>query len=95
MNFSYERAATILAEAELFGEKQVAQRWGISVRTIKNYRKRMESDKQLSAFFLEKKELLTVDWSKDATDCLRTGLRTLTNLIKNEDSESKKNSCCH
>ncbi|ARV58044.1 hypothetical protein BZZ01_04810 [Nostocales cyanobacterium HT-58-2] len=82
VEFPYERAAVVLAESELFGDKQTAKRWGISDRTIRNYRTRMSEDEHLAALFHLKKEALTKDWQSDATKALKVSLNKLVELVQ-------------
>lgn len=85
--FPIERAATILAEADLFGDDRTAKRWGITTRTIYNYRNRAQSDAKLSESFTLKKRMLLVDWQADATRCIKVSLAKLTELIPEATKE--------
>ena len=75
--FPYEKASSILAEAELFGDDATAKRWGITSRTIYNYRGRSASDPKLSESFTLKKRILMIDWQSDATKTIKVGLTEL------------------
>lgn len=79
--FPYERAAIILAESELYGDLSTSNRWGITDRTIRNYRARAVSDSKLSCLFQIKRQLLEREWINDATRTLKTGLNRLNQLI--------------
>lgn len=87
--FPYEKASIILAEAELFGDKQVAVRWEISDRTIRRYRVKAASDRQLSSLVQLKKQLLGQNWRDDATKTLKIALHKLSKLIE-EDGETNR-----
>lgn len=89
--FPYERASSILAEAEIFGDKRTASRWRVSERTIGNYRARASEDAKLSESFLLKKRMLLLDWQQDATKSLRIGLATLQELTALRDEPDENN----
>ncbi len=90
MKFPYEKAATILAECDFFGDKQASERWGVDVRTIRNYRARLSEDKHLTSLYLTKKQLLVSGWQQDLTKCLNIALQKLTELILDRDSEPRR-----
>ena len=90
MKFPYERAATILAECEIFGDTKTSQRWDISKKTIGRYRKRMESDEQLSSLVLQKRKLLASNWSLNTTKCLNSSLEELISLVEDRESDSRR-----
>lgn len=73
----YNRAASILIEAAYFGDKEAAERWGVTSRTIRNYRLRLDDDPQLSVIFHEKKQLWESTWAEEAPAALRAGIRFL------------------
>ena len=80
-NFNYERAAMILVEADFFGDKETASRWGITDRSIRNYRSRLAEDRQLSALFQVKRQLFSASWVDDAAKTLKVGLAELNKRI--------------
>lgn len=54
VKFNRVRAARVLLEAETIGnDRKAAEKLGITDRTIRNYRKALESDPVLSALFRE------------------------------------------
>ena len=81
--FNPERASSILAEAEYMGDKPTAERWGITDRTIRNYRKRLLDDPQFSIVFQAKKQLFCRTWIDDATGTLKVGFARLKDLLQN------------
>ena len=58
----YDKVATILVEALLFGDKVAANRHGITQRTIQNYKARLRDDTELSELFARKKSIVEDDW---------------------------------
>lgn len=60
---NYELAATVLIEAAYLGDEKAAERNGVSVRSLQNYRKRLASgDKQLTESFAMKRAVLSQQW---------------------------------
>ncbi len=57
-----DRAAEILVQSIYQSDKQTAREWGISTKTIQNYRKRMSEDDSLSIAFQRKRELVESSW---------------------------------
>lgn len=78
----YDRVALILVEAAFFGEKQTAQRWGITDRTILNYRNRLSEDSVLSDIFALKKETFEAEWASEIPASIRAGIHFLGEAAK-------------
>jgi len=57
------RAAEILVESIYRSDKAVAKEWGISTKTIQNYRKRMSDDESLTLAFREKRQSIESQWA--------------------------------
>lgn len=70
----YDRVATILVDALYKGDDHAANAWGITKRTIRNYRQRLREDEALSAIFLEKKLLAEQAWADDLPAAIREGI---------------------
>lgn len=49
--FDAEKAAKMLAEASLFGDAKAAEKYKITPRTLRNYRKRLSEDADFSLIF--------------------------------------------
>ncbi len=84
--FNRERAARILAEAACIGDKKAAERNGVSDRSIRNYRLRMETDAELSALFQTKKKLIETEWRQEAITFLRTSIAKLGDMVQAADN---------
>jgi hypothetical protein len=65
VKFNRERAATILAEAAFFGDGKAAEKHGVTVQTIRNYRKRLSDggDTELLRLLATKSSALTSLWA--------------------------------
>lgn len=70
-NFNSERAAMILAEASLCSDTDVADRWGVSVRTIQRYRSRLAEDAELSLLVRLKTQIFCRSWVDDAASVVK------------------------
>jgi len=79
--FPYERASTILAESEIFGDKKTCERWGITRQTLHSYRVRNQEDGKLLQSFTLKKRMLLVGWQQDCAKSLKASLTALDSLI--------------
>lgn len=76
-SFNCERAAIILVEAAFFGDKPTARKFGVTTRTIQNYRQRLEEDDELSAFFTIKKQRFEDEWADELPAAIRASIRFL------------------
>lgn len=84
----YDRVALILVEAAFFGEKKTAQRWGITDRTILNYRNKLSEDSALSDIFVLKKASFESDWASEIPASIRAGIRFLGEAANTADPAS-------
>lgn len=87
--FDRERAAHILADAVAIGDKPAAERNGITERTLRNYRKRLQSDPELSKLFRAKKDALDSDrdaerleWSRELRRAVHVGVAKARQMIE-------------
>ncbi len=81
----YDRLATILVEAAFFGDKSVVQKWGITQRTIINYRNRMAENDELSQVFILKKDRFEQEWATEIPTAIRAGIHFLGEAAKQAD----------
>jgi len=80
--FNRERASRILVDAIAFGDRTAAKRWGITEKTIGRYRKRLESDRELSESVRAKGQKADKDWSKARLRSLRATLKKANELVR-------------
>lgn len=83
--FNYELASTVLVEAAYQGDKVTAKKYGITERTIRNYRKRLDEDKRLSAFFQDKKERMEQRWADELPGAIRAAINYLQGAAQDAD----------
>lgn len=50
--FDNDKAARCLIEANLLGNRKAAEKYGVTTRTIRNWKKRLETDAEFSALYL-------------------------------------------
>ena len=79
---SLEQQAAALAYATTCSDAQAAKQYGISVRTLANYRARLHSDPVLAELFETKRSELQAEWKQEALGALRRGLTTMTTLME-------------
>ncbi|WP_404789268.1 hypothetical protein [Altericista sp. CCNU0014] len=63
--FNHERAAMVLCDAVMMGDRKAADKWDISLRTICNWRDRLENDEKLRNLMQEYREKQTEKWLED------------------------------
>jgi hypothetical protein len=68
---NYDRAARILAEAAMFGDTRTAEKNGVTLQTLRNYRKRAETDGKLLQLLAREKEVLSKRWADDLVPAIR------------------------
>lgn len=88
------KAARALVDAQLLGDDLAAARHGITVRTIGRWRKRMESDQELSDAVRRKLEFIVREaddnWLKDVPEAIRVCLRRIKQIVEQcEPSENQ------
>jgi hypothetical protein len=71
---NYERAAKILCDAVLMGDRKAAEKWKTTVRTIQNYRVRLETDEKLRNLVAQLQERQDKDWASEIPAVLAEGM---------------------
>lgn len=91
--FNHDFAATVLIAAVYVSDAEACARYGISVRSLQNYRKRMVSDSKLADIFATKKAELDKEWAQDFIIPLRKGAQFLLEAFEScrTDSQYIKN----
>lgn len=90
MALNKELTAMILVESSYFGDKRTAKKFGISDRTIRNYRQRLNSDEELAKIFREKNDLSAQEWAHEMPAAIRAAidfLRRASQEAKTDDPE--------
>jgi DNA-binding Lrp family transcriptional regulator len=74
-----DRAASVLADATVLSDRDVAKKYGIHRNTVLNYRKRLETDEALRQAYASKIALIksSETWESMVPDALKAGLRAM------------------
>jgi len=72
-----ERVAQILVEALHNGDSEASRKFGVSIRTLQRYRRRLHTDRELSQIVALKKTAFEQMWLEDATQAIREAIRFL------------------
>lgn len=83
--FDKEKIVLILVEAFLEGDGKIAEKYGITTRTIRNYRKKLETDNELSQIFLKKKTEVEKDWMHSIAPAIRSSIKFLETASREAD----------
>jgi hypothetical protein len=77
-NFNNDRAAKVLVDAALFGDRQAAQMHGIGIRSVERWRSRLATDETFRAVFQELRQLKNDQWAKELPAALASSIHFLT-----------------
>jgi len=75
--FKPQLAASALVEAAYYGDIKAAERWDVTVRTVQNWRNRLDDDAEFSAIFAHKKEMFEEGWRDEIGSAIRAGIEFL------------------
>jgi hypothetical protein len=70
-NFNRELAAAVLIEAAFRSDADSCSKYGVSLRSLQNYRRRLHEDPELAAIFNTKKALFDRAWADDLVKALK------------------------
>lgn len=85
-----DRIARILVEAATSGNVgKTAEKWGITDRTLRNYRERLLKDPQLSEMFRVRVEDAELAWKCDLVRSIRTAFRRAEVVLEQETDLNK------
>lgn len=82
---NYELVAQILVEAAYLGDRETCEKYGITTRTIRNYRKRLREDAELSEIFRIKNRAFTSDWGDEASEAIQNTIHFLGKAAASQD----------
>lgn len=83
-----ERIAEILVEAFISGnDRKVAEANGISARTLRNHRKRLGTDSELSQMFRDKKARVAEGWEDEVPGAMRESISFIRRAAETGDSQ--------
>lgn len=93
LKLDYDRVAIILVEAVYYGDIKTAERWGITERTIQNYRNKLDNDPELSGYFVLKKRAFETEWANELPAAIRSALRFI--VRAGEEADPKNPEAIH
>ena len=80
--FKYERAAAVLAEADYSSDKSAAKRYSVTVRSVENWRRKLQTDPKLAELYEARKAAIHEDWAETAIAFLRAGIAKMQALVE-------------
>ena len=89
--FNPELAATILVETLFFGDQKAVARYGITDRTLRNWRSRLAADESFSAIFRLKKESFDAAWLEGLGEPIRHAMEFISSACATMDARQKSN----
>jgi len=75
------KIALILVQAMFYGDKAAANDWGISRRTVDNYRRKLTTDAELVKLFNITRDEFCKNWLEDAPIAIRTAIKWITDSL--------------
>ena len=86
------RAARVLVDAALFGDRKACENYGITDRTLRNYRTALDSDTELSALYAQLSKLVTNQtWAGELNTTLTTLMRKLGGMVQELPGSTAEN----
>ncbi len=90
--FNYERAAMVLCDAVMMGDRAAADKWGITQRSIQRYREKLETDDKLRHYAAKLQAKQEQDWIGEIPKVLAEGMAFLKSaFVQNLNSEGVLN----
>lgn len=80
--FDRDKAIRILVDAVQLGDAKACERHKVTVRTLQNYRKRLDGNPELSQAFAQKKKQSDLEWDAQRRAFLAEGFAKVRELIK-------------
>lgn len=91
--FKYDLAACVLIEALFSTDEKACAKYGITQRTLQNYRQRLAEDSKLSLIFHTKKAALDKEWADELPRAMREATLTIAEIAIGirSDAQMRKN----
>ena len=89
--FNVELAATILVETLFFGDQKAVARYGITDRTLRNWRTRLAADESFFAIFRLKKESFDAAWLDSLGEPIRHAMNFISEACATMDVRQRSN----
>lgn len=89
MQLNRELAAAVLIEAVFRSDAESCSKYGISLRTLQNYRRKLHEDPQLAALFATKKALFDRAWADDLVKAMKGAAIFITEAAETARTDEK------
>jgi hypothetical protein len=89
--FNQDFATAVLLEAVFKTDLKACQKFAITERTLRNYRRRLATDPAFSAYFYKRQAELFQGWADEMKAAVGAGARLLTEAALTAESAQKKN----
>ena len=86
--FNQERAAKALVDAILMGDQDAAKKYGVSLRTIENWRSRLDTDRHFAAFFQNLRQAKDENWAVELPAALASCIDFLKRAGQEADAKN-------
>ena len=86
--FNPDRAAAVLVDAAFSNDQRAAKKHGVTDRTIRNWRERMEEDAELSDKFRIAYDKATNAWADRLNGAIVSGIEFLHNAARDADTQN-------
>ncbi len=86
-NFDRDKASKIVLDASLMGDRAAADKWGVSERTVRHYRHKLDSDPEFAEVCQEKKRIQDEAWADEIPSMLAAGITFLKEAAQQGDRE--------
>lgn len=73
----YDKVARVIADAAIFGDAEAASKNGVSIRSVRNYRSRLETDPQLAMLAQLKRQQQDQAWAHEIPSMISAGIHFL------------------
>jgi predicted regulator of amino acid metabolism with ACT domain len=87
-SFNYERAAMVLCDAVMLGDRKAAQKWGVSLRSICNWRESLENDEKLRNLMQEYRQAQTEKWLEDIPTAMSAMIEFFTRAAQESNPQA-------
>lgn len=78
----YDLAACVLLEALYTTDEIASKKYGISERTLRNYRQRHATDPKLADLFRQKKQALDAQWAETLPKAMQEAAQTIADIAQ-------------
>lgn len=89
--FNPDIAAAALIEAVFYGEQKTVEKYGISPRTMRNWRRRLVEDAEFAALFQRKKAQFENSWLNRLTVPIQRAMDFIADACSTMDARQRSN----